>query len=428
MKINIPYGKNQAKVSIPKKNLLGILHLKRSRVQKSESRIIKEAILNPMGCCRLKDLVSPNETIGIVVPDLTRRCPRRLILPILLDELKRAGVKEKDITIFIAVGMHSPLTASEIELAFGRSIAGRIRIKNHNPVDKPNLTNLGYVAGGVPVVANKELLYKDQIISIGVIEPHIYAGFSGGPKTLSIGMAGEETISYTHSPKFLDRPGVKLGAIKDNPFHRVIIDIACLTRLRFIVNVINSDLGRTVFATAGEPQLAFYKGIEFATMHYRVKVDEPADVVICGVGWPKDINLYQASRALTHITNTQKPIVKKGGFVIISARCEDGIGRGLGDKRFHETMISERSPADLVKKMKGKYCLAGEQRAYMVAKSLQYVNCAMAGTEIPEMVKKMHMLAFNDLSKALDYAFAAYGSDAKIYVVPHSLVTLPVSR
>ena len=118
MKINIPYGKTNVSISIPDKNLLGVLHPKRSRIKKSESRIIKDAILNPMGCCRLKDLVSPKETIGIVVPDLTRRCPRELILPILLDELKKGGIEDKDITIFMAIGMHRPLTKDEIKKAF----------------------------------------------------------------------------------------------------------------------------------------------------------------------------------------------------------------------------------------------------------------------------------------------------------------------
>jgi nickel-dependent lactate racemase len=407
---------------------LGVLHPKRSHSKKPESRIIKEAILNPMGCCRLRDLVSPKETVAIVVPDLTRSCPRKLILPILLDELNKGGVKDKDITVFMAIGMHRPLTKAEIKEAFGAKVVKRIKIKNHDPVDKSNLTHLGYVAGGVPAVVNKELMYKDHVIAIGVIEPHLYAGFSGGPKTLSIGMAGEETISFTHSPKFLDKPGVRLGVIKNNPFHRFIIEMACIAKLKFIVNVINDDLGRTIFATAGEPQLAFYRGIEHATLFYRVKVDELADIVICGVGWPKDANLYQVSRGLTYITNTQKPIVKRGGLVIVSAQCEDGVGKGIGEKRFYEAMVKEKDPAAIVKKMKGGRCAAGEQRAYMVAKSLTYADCAMVGTKIPRIVKKMHMLHFKDFNEALEYAFATRGKDAKIYVIPHALVTLPVSR
>lgn len=427
MKVDIPYGKEKITISIPQKNLLGVLHPKRSRTKKSESKIIKEAILNPMGCCRLKDLVSPRNTVAIVTPDLTRKCPRQLILPILLDELKKGGIRDKDITIFMAIGMHSPLTPQEMEIAFGKEILKRVKVKNHNPVNRSNLAHLGYVAGGVPAVVNKELLYKDHVIAIGVIEPHLYAGFSGGPKTLSIGMAGEETISYTHSPTFLDRPGVRLGAIKDNPFHRVIIDIACIAKLKFIVNVINNDLGRTVFATAGEPQLAFYKGIECASLHYRVKVDEPADIVICGVGWPKDANCYQTSRAFTYITNTQNPIVKKGGLVLISAQCEDGVGNGIGEKRFYQAMISQKSPSALVSRMKGKQCLAGEQRAYMLARSLEYADCGMVGTKIPKIVEKMHMLHFENFKEAMDYAFATRGKDAKVYVVPHALVTLPVS-
>ena len=428
MNISIPYGKKQVTVSIHEKNLLGVLHPKRSHSKKPESRVIKEAILNPMGCCRLKDLVSPKETVAIVVPDLTRRCPRELILPILLDELKKGGIKDRDITIFMAIGMHRPLTKAEIGMAFGKSVVKRVKIKNHDPVDKSNLTHLGYVSGGVPAVVNKELMYKDHVIAVGVIEPHLYAGFSGGPKTLSIGMAGEETISFTHSPKFLDKPGVRLGGIKDNPFHRVIMEVACIAKLKFIVNVINDDLGHTIFATAGEPQLAFYRGIEHATLFYRVKVDEPADIIICGVGWPKDASLYQASRALTYITNTQKPIVKKGGLVMVSAQCEDGVGKGIGEQRFYKAMVKEKNPATIVRKMRGRRCAAGEQRTYMVAKSLTYADCAMVGTKIPHIVNKMHMLHFRDFDEALKYAFATRGKDAKIYVVPHALVTLPVSR
>lgn len=428
MKIKIPYGREEVTISIPEKNLLGVLHPKRSRTKRSESEIIREAVLNPMGCCPLKDLVSPKDKVAIVVPDLTRRCPRDLILPILLDELNRGGIRDKDITIFVAVGLHRPLTRLEIEHALGREVINRVKTKNHNATNRSNLMHLGYVSGGVPAVINKELLYNDHVIAIGVIEPHLYAGFSGGPKTLSMGMAGEETIGYTHSPKFLDRPGVKLGVIKDNPFHRAIIDIACISKLKFIVNVINDDLGRTIFATSGEPQLAFYKGIEDAILYYRVKVEEPADIVICAIGWPKDANIYQASRALTYITNTQRPIVKKGGLVIISAQCKEGFGRGLGEKRFYRALISEKEPADLVKKMKGGECLGGEQRAYMVARSLTYVDCALAGAKFPEIVKKMHMLHFENLGDALDYAFKTRGKSAKAYVIPHALVTLPVSK
>ena len=181
MNINVPYGKKQVNVSIPEKNLLGVLHPKRSHSRKPESRIIKEAILNPMGCCRLRDLVSPKETIAIVVPDLARVCPRKLILPILLDELKKGGIRDKDVAIFMAVGMLTPPTRQEIEEAFGKKIVKRIKVKIHDPSDSSNLTNLGYVANGVPVVVNKEMLYNDHVISIGVIEPHLHAGFSGGP-------------------------------------------------------------------------------------------------------------------------------------------------------------------------------------------------------------------------------------------------------
>ena len=428
MKINIPYGKKQISVSIHEKNLLGVLHPKRSHTKKSEAAIIKDAILNPMGCCRLKDIVSPRDTVAIVVPDLARVCPSKVILPIILEELARGGVKDKHVTIFMAVGMLTPPTKSEIEAAFGKDIVRRIKVKNHNPTDSSNLTHLGYVANGVPVVINREILYSDHVIAVGSIEPHLHAGFSGGSETLSIGMAGEETIKFTHSPKFLDKPGIKPGAIKDNPFHKWIMEVACISKLRFIINVINDDLGRAVFATAGEPQLAFYRGIEHAMLYYRVKVDEPADIVICGVGWPKDINLYQASRALTYLTNTQKPIVRKGGLILIPARCEDGIGRGLGERRFYEAMTHGKSPAAIVKKMKGKSCLAGEQRAYMVSKSLLFADCAMVGTSVPNLVKKMHIMHFKDMDEALEYAFATRGKDAKIYVVPHALVTLPVSR
>jgi lactate racemase len=428
MKIKIPYGKTQIDVSVPDRNLLGVLHPKRAHIKKSETRIIRDAVLNPMGCSRLKDIVSPGDTVAIVVPDLARVCPRKLILPIILEELARGGVKDRGVTIFMAVGMLTPPVKEDLVAAFGKDIVRRIKIKVHDPSDPAKLTHLGYVANGVPVVVNKELLYNDHVISIGVIEPHLHAGFSGGPETLSIGMAGEETIKFTHSPKFIDKPGAKPGVIKDNPFHRWIMEVACIAKLKFIINVMNDELGHTVFATAGEPQLAFYKGIEHAMLYYRVKVDEPADIVICGVGWPKDVNIYQASRALTYLTNTQKPVIRRGGLILIPATCEDGIGRGLGEKRFYGAMMKAKSAEEIVRKMKGKNCLAGEQRAYAVAKSLMFADCAMVGTKFPGLVRNMKMIPFKDMDEALKYAFATRGRDAKVYVVPHALVTLPVSK
>ncbi len=428
MKINIPYGKTQVNVSIPDRNLLGVLRPKQSHTKKSETRIIRDAVLKPMGCSPLSSMVSPSDTVAIVVPDLARMCPSRLILPILLEELSKKGVKDRNITIFMAVGMLTPPAKKDIVAAFGSEITSRINVKIHDPADSSNLTHLGYVANGVPVVVNKELLYNDHVISIGVIEPHLHAGFSGGPETLSIGMAGEETIKFTHSPRFIDKPGAKPGVIMGNPFHRWIMEAACVAKLKFIVNVINNDTGHTVFATAGEPQLAFYKGIEHAMLYYRVKVDEPADIVICGVGWPKDVNIYQASRALTYLTNTQKPVIRKGGLIIIPARCEGGIGKGLGERRFYGAMRKARSAGEIVKKMKNKNCLAGEQRAYAVAKSLLLADCAIVGAASKELVKNMKMLYFESVDDALEHAFNTRGKDAKAYVVPHALVTLPVSR
>jgi nickel-dependent lactate racemase len=428
MKINIPYGKTQVNVSIPDRNLLGVLRPKQSHTKKSEVRIIRDAVLKPMGCSPLSNMVSPNDTVAIVVPDLARMCPSRLILPILLEELSKKGVKDRNITIFMAVGMLTPPSKKDIDKAFGGGIASRIKVKIHNPVDASNLTHLGYVANGVPVVVNKELLYNDHVISIGVIEPHLHAGFSGGPETLSIGMAGEETIRFTHSPRFIDKPGAKPGVIMGNPFHRWIMEAACVAKLKFIVNVINNDMGHTVFATAGEPQLAFYKGIEHAMLYYRIKVDEPADIVICGVGWPKDVNIYQASRALTYLTNTQKPVIRKGGLIIIPATCEDGIGKGLGERRFYGAMKKAKSADEIVKKMKSRNCLAGEQRAYAVAKSLLLADCAIVGAGSRELVRNMKMLYFGNVDEALEHAFRTRGKDAKVYVVPHALVTLPVSR
>ncbi|MDQ6804310.1 MAG: lactate racemase domain-containing protein, partial [Actinomycetota bacterium] len=265
---------------------------------------VRQALDAPIGP-RLRDLpqARPGARAVIVVTDSTRACPDRVLVPPLLDELNAGGVADADITVLIGLGMHRPSTPQEREQKLGPAVLGRVRVVDHDAEDPSALANLG-VTGGVlpvPIVLNRLLVEADLLLATGIVEPHQYAGYSGGRKTAAIGAAGAATIAATHGPRFLDHPGTRLGNLVGNPFHEAVTEIARRAGLAFILNVVCDGEQQVVAVRAGAPEPAFDALAALAARLYTVPVPHAYDMAIGGVGWPKDTNLYQASRAASYL-------------------------------------------------------------------------------------------------------------------------------
>jgi nickel-dependent lactate racemase len=213
-----------------------------------------------------------------------------------------------------------------------------------------------------------------------------------------------------------------------NPFHAAVTEIARRAGLRFILNVVCDGEGRVVALGAGEPEETFRQLVENAGALYETEIPQQFDVVIGGVGHPKDINLYQTSRAPTYLFFAPQPVVRKGGTMIIPAHCEEGVGQGLGEQRFYEIMSRASDVTEILEDSRSRGYPAGGQRAFVMAKVLQECQVIIVGSKYPHLAREMKMIPAADMGEALSFVQEKHGSEADILIVPQALHTLPIVR
>ncbi len=387
---------------------------------------VQQALDKPAGSASLRGIAQPGDRVCLVFTDATRACPDALLVPALLEELLMAGVRDKDITLLCGTGLHRPSTSAEKIAKLGASVVDRYRLVDHNAQDSAQLVYLGVTASGAPIWVNRLVTEADLVVATGVVEPHLYAGYSGGPKTVAIGTAGEPTIAYTHGIQLTDHPNTRLGRIDGNLFHQTLGEIARRARLCFILNVVVDDQERIVAVHAGDPEQTFHKLVALARELYEVPVHQQYDVVIAGVGHPKDVNLYQATRAATYVFRAPKQVLRPGGCIIVPASCPEGVGLGSGEQRFYEIMRSADDAPTLLANLRRTRYPAGAQRAYFLAQVLCYHKVIIVGAEHPDAVRQLHMIPAHTMDEALQIAAKEIGrSDLEVLIMPHALHTLP---
>ena len=390
------------------------------------SLAIQEALKHPVGTPPLREIAKEGDRICIVFTDITRASPDHQLVPALLRELEQAGVRDKDITLLCGIGMHRPSTDEEKNTKLGAEIAARYKVIDNEPQNPEALVDLGVTPGGVPVLLHRSAVETDLLIATGIVEPHQYAGYSGGRKTVAVGAAGEALIAHTHGPAFVDHPGTRLGQIEGNPFHEAVTEAARRANLRFILNVVLDDDKRVLRVTAGDPELAFQDLVAFAKSVYEVPIPQQYDIAIGGVGFPKDANLYQASRAPSYLFFAPVPVVRKGGFFIIPARCEEGAGAGVGEQRFLAAMRDAPDIQFILDDARKNGYPPGQQRAFVMAKVLEEANVIIVGSECPDLVADCKMIPAATMEEALELAAIKLGPACDVLIVPHAMLTLPV--
>jgi len=389
---------------------------------------IVEALANPVGTPPLRVLARAGYKACIVFTDITRASPDHELVPALLLELEKAGLQDEDITLLCGTGMHRPSTYGEKVTKLGQGVVDRYRVIDNEPQNPLALVDLGVTTGGVPVQVHRAAVEADLLIATGIVEPHQYAGYSGGRKTLAVGAAGEALIAHTHGPAFVDHPGTRLGQIEGNPFHAAITEAAHRAGLRFILNVVLDDDKRVLQVAAGDPDLAFQKLVAFSRKVYETRIPHQYDLAIGGVGFPKDSNLYQASRAPTYLHFAPTPVVRDGGCYIIPARCEEGAGSGAGEQRFLNAMRIAPDVQFILEDARRHGYPPGQQRAFVLAKVLEHAQVIIVGSECPELVAACKMIPAATMVEALELSTGYLGTHCRTLVVPHALLTLPVVK
>ncbi len=394
---------------------------------------VAHALQAPLGGPTLRELARsavarrPGATAVIAVTDLTRACPDAALVPPLLDELNAGGIPDDRILLVVAVGLHRATTGAEKREKLG-AVVDRVRIIDSDGRDPAMWADLGTIPPfGVPGFTQRVVKDADLVVATGIVEPHQYAGYSGGRKTIAIGCCGEPVITATHGMRFLEDPGVRLGRIDGNPFHETVTEIARRAGLRFCLNVVVDDHERVIAVAAGEPDAVLRVLVAEASAIYTRPISKQYDIAIAGVGAPKDVNLYQASRAATYLRFAPTPVVREGGSIIVPAQLPEGAGEGAGEQRFLAALEQAESPAAVVEAAR-RHFAGGEQRAVMVALTLQWCQIVVAASEAPEVVRLAKLRAAVDVEEALDIAYEHIGRPkrASVLLVPRALHTLPI--
>jgi nickel-dependent lactate racemase len=393
----------------------------------------RESLRRPHGSVPLRDLArdaagrSASATAVIAVTDLTRASPDRELVPPMLDELNAGGIPDERITVIVAIGLHRATTEEEKREKLG-SVVDRVRVIDSDGRDPAKWADLGSIPPyGVPGLTQKVVKEADLVAATGIVEPHQYAGWSGGRKTVAIGCCGEPVITATHGMRFLEDPGVRLAKLDGNPFHLTVTEIARRAGLRFCLNVVTDDRERVVAVAAGAPDEVLTELVRVGSALYTQPIPHQYDVVIAGVGAPKDVNLYQASRAATYLRFAPTPVVREGGAIVIPAQLPEGAGEGAGEQRFLAALENAESPAAVVDAAR-RHFSGGEQRAVMVALTLQHCLLVVAASEAADVVRRAKLRVAVDVEEALEIAYEHIGRPkrARLLIVPRALHTLPV--
>jgi nickel-dependent lactate racemase len=412
-RLQLPFGPSLVGVQMPAALLLGVLTPRESARAFDEHMLLREALAHPVGTPRLRDLARPGHRVVIVTSDLTRPCPSDRLLPFVLDELTAAGVPDVDVTIVVALGLHRRMSASELEAAVGADVYRRLRVINHDPTDT---VRLGVTSAGTPVEIFRPVVEADLRVCLGNLEFHYFAGYSGGAKAILPGCASEATVSANH--RLMMRPEATAGRLEGNPVRADIEEGGALVGVDFILNVLVDGHRRIVGAVAGEVTAAHRRGCEIAAYRGVVPIPKRADVVLVSAGgYPQDVNLYQAQRALDNASHAVRP----GGIIVLVAECSEG----LGNRTFETWMREASSPDQVLDRIQQEFVFGGHKAA-AIASVLKQASVFLVSALPVESVQCCGMVPFDDLGEAMEAALAAAGRAADVIVMPCGDLILPV--
>ena len=353
------------------------------------------------------------EKIVIIVNDLTRPVPYELVLVPMLEELHAAGIKREQITLLIATGMHRPMTAEEVASSLGEEVARAYRWVNHDCDGEQ--AYYGELSEGVPLYVNPLVAEADLLCAVGLIAPHYMAGYSGGRKSLLPGVCGRETIEKHHS--LMRREGSTTASLAENDFHKVMVEAAERCGLRFIANVVVDSRNEPIDLVAGHWLKAWEEGVRLCEQGSLVPIDKLADLVIVSPGgFPKDINMYQAQKALENASYC----TKEGGKILLIAECREGLGEAV----FEEWLLEAREPRDLEERIKKEFVLGGH-KAYAIARVAVNHSLFLYSSLDVESTARCFMTPVEDIEGFLAENIK---EDDLVYVLPHGANTVPIFR
>lgn len=409
-KIVVPYGKDFMEAKVEKEDInIEIIDLPQA-ISENEDELIVKAF-NELDLERIAQASS----IAVVVSDISRPIPNEKILSYFWPYLEKRGVKKQQLSFFIASGMHKPANLKEVKQILGEYFSQEFKVVIHD-VDSSPFKQIGVTSRGTPVDLNAEFLKAEVKIAIGSVQPHQIAGYSGGAKSVAIGLGSKEFITANHG--LLDHPSCQMGNL-NSLARQEMEEVAQMANLDFVINLVLDAKGRIAFINAGSISESYLNAVKFASSFFSIPVKNSKDIVVVSPGgYPKDLNLYQAQKAL----NSGAKILKPGGFLILVASCSQGIG----NEDFLKYMKRFTNAEELITWFSREPFQIGPHKAYIWAKKVKE-NKIILVSDLPEdEVKYLMVESVKDLSSALRAAMGRYSGNLEIGVIPHGSAVMPI--
>jgi nickel-dependent lactate racemase len=413
MRVRLEYSRSGLEVELPDERVVRKLAYKDAPPLADPAGDLARVLARPNGTLPLAELAVGRTDACIVICDITRPVPNELILKPVLATLEAAGIPRAKVRILVATGLHRPSTPDEIVEMVGAEIAARYCIEDHHGQEINEHTYLGVSPRGVPIWIDSRYVRADLKITIGLIEPHLMAGFSGGRKLICPGIASLETVKVWHGPEFIEHPRADCGILDGNPVHEENTWIARHAGCDFIVNVVIDSDRRPLKFVAGDMEAAFLEGVEFVRQVVIDRVSEPVDIVVTSsAGYPLDTTFYQSVKGLTGAL----PIVKQGGTIILAA----GMTEGIGSADFQALFREHPSLEAFVERILGKdYFRLDQWQLEELAKVRRKAKVKIVTDGLPaETIDGLFVESAPSVEQAVAESLAEYGPDATIAVIP----------
>lgn len=413
MVYSLPYGDSSQKLLFSHEDEYDIILPNQiSSIPDPYAAVVK-AFSEPLDELDFKNI--KGKKIGIAVNDTTRPVPNDLLLPPLLEYLFQKGANKDDICFFIASGTHKQTDPNEMDHLLPSAILHDYSIYRHDCDDSENLIHLDETTRKTPIYINKQFFQMDIKIVVGNIEPHHFMGYSGGAKSAAIGLAGRETIRLNHA-HLLEKESF-IGNYENNPTRLDMEEIGDKIGINAALNVVLNTDKQIVQVFWGSPRAVMQAGIPVSRQVCQKKINQLYDLVIASPGgYPKDINLYQAQKAITHVGM----ITRKDGIIILAAECREG----LGSKEFEEYLCHFSSPGEVVEKFQQSKFEIGPHKAFQLARQADRYRIILVSSMNPAIVKKTFLEFSPNLAGAIKMAIGSLQSNAKKAVVPYAINTM----
>jgi nickel-dependent lactate racemase len=419
MQVNLNYGRNGLEVHLP--DSIDVLRTRFQPGIPDEASAITQALQEPIDSLPLASLVKHGDRVTIVHTDITRATPNDRILPVLLDVLQGAGVESTEITLLNGLGTHRRQTDTELRNMLGDQIVDNFLCLQHDCNDDSSLVSLGETSLGNPVRINRRYMESDVRILTGFIEPHFFAGFSGGPKAVLPSLAGKESVFSNHGLGMIAHPLATWGVTQGNPIWEEMREVALRTEPTFLLNVALNTRREITAVFAGDMLAAHADGCAYVKQNAMVAVDEPYDIVITtNSGYPLDQNLYQSVKGMSAASQ----IVRLGGAIIIATACEDG----LPDHGLYAHLLAEAgSPHEILEMVSQPGFNVQDQWQVQIQAQIQQQAEVYVYSDglSDDQLRRALFIPCRDIETTLKKLFTDLGDRARICVMPEGPQLIP---